>query len=145
MITYNKEDFNLKEIEGTIKDFSRLRTKSSYYIYGLTQAGNAPLFISRNSEECDEKMEEKITKLREWLTANGIQTEADFNTRKTIQIGLRRDLRTNLNYSAALIKTIVAFLEGALTLKDSFKLPKIVLQRDRRPKTDTYLGNGVYN
>ena len=145
MISYNKEDFNLKEIEVLNQDFNRLKTKFSYHVYGLTQAGNAPIFLSRNASDCDGKTDEKITTLMVFLNKNGIQTEADFTSTHKIQIGLRRDVRINLKYSSALIKTIVAFLEGALTLKESFTLPKIALQRDRRPKTDTYLGNGVWN
>lgn len=144
MISYSKENFNLKEIEVLSQDFNRLKTKFSYYVYGLTQAGNAPVFLSRNSGDCNAKMNERITTLMAFLSKNGLQTEADFTSSHKIQIGLRRDVRLNLKYSAALVKTIVAYLEGVLTLKENFKLPEIALQRDRRPKSESYLGNGVW-
>lgn len=132
MITYNEGDYNLPTIKELNEEFNGLETKHKYYVYGLLQTDNPPVFLERNAEdEGAVIVDRKIKQMGEFLFKNGVKMEADYTDKRRIQIGLRKDLRENTKYAAALIRTIVAFFEGAVILKPSFKLPEVRLSRDR--------------
>lgn len=143
MISYNMNDFNMGEISSLNSGFNYLETKLSYYVYGLTQSDNPTVVISPT--DTSKPSQEKIGQMIKWLETQGLSAEREWDDRQTVRIGLRKDVRNNPKVAAALIRTMVAFFEGALTLKKGFKIPKVSLRHSSwvsnapsmRP-TDTY-------
>lgn len=129
MIIYNEKDFNLDLISSINSTFNTLETKVIYYIYGLTQNDNPPVVICQNSSSLPDIS--KIDQIGYWLDKHGITMEFDEDDEASskIKIGLRRDLRAEPKFAAALVRTFVAFFEGALKLKTAFKLPKAKLKK----------------
>lgn len=155
MITYNRKDFNLPEIEEINGEFNLFRTEYLYYIYGLKQEDNPPILFTQNYNARPSHID--LNKIGDWLKAQGIDCGCeepgyDEDSTRRVYIGLRKDVRSNLAFSAALIKTFVGFFEGALELTPGFKLPKITFKKSswrppERNDTDTsgyYYGNLNY-
>lgn len=129
MITYNLNDFNLDKVSALNGTFNYLDTKLNYYVYGLTQTDNPTVVLSPTYDS--KPSQEKIGQMVKWLEEHGLTVEREFDDKQSVRIGLRKDVRNEPKFAAALVRTMVAFFEGALALKPKFKLPKVQLRRSR--------------
>jgi hypothetical protein len=125
VITYNRKDYNLPKIEKIVGDFNYHKTVLPYYIYGLKQDGNPPVLFTQNMN--NRPSSGTIRHVAEWLKKNGIASEVE--DPDAYYIGIRKDVRAYPEFTAALIRTLVAYFEDALKLNASFKIPKISLKR----------------
>lgn len=131
MITYSKKDFNLNKIETINGSFNATDTKLSYHVYGLMQSGNSPVLIEQNRKGFPTKQE--FDKLATWLSKNGIKADFGPVTKSlSVPVGIRRDVRMRPKFAAALVRTVIAFFEGAVKIEDEFSIPKVKLKQPRR-------------
>lgn len=125
-VIFNYNDHNLTKIEREAKLFNFV-TKDRYKVYGLADDGNPPIWFTTGTKVDTSK----FTVLTKWLKNNGIDSKVDADEGKNkevfvprqVSIGMRRDLRTKVIYSACLIQTIVYYLEGKLALRGTYKVP----------------------
>ncbi len=127
MISFNKHDDKMKEI-AALAHFHSALTKEDYRIYGLkTNGQNPPILIeySPGSDVAGE-LNAKCNTLMVFFSLHNIKInydhlkddrEEDSGTDYKVYIGVRRDMRENVQFTAAVLKTIVYYLE------DKIKLP----------------------
>ena len=136
MITYVQNDFNLPQIEAVNGVFNFIKTQVPYSVYGLTQKNNPPVLFTQNCNV--QPRNDKLQVIIDWLKTQGIESDVEApnydDESVRIYIGLRKDVRENIEFSAALIRTIVTFFEDALELTPEskipeFKIPKITLKK----------------
>lgn len=143
MIIYS-HDVHLQKIKNLNKSFNEIITDNIYYIYGLKQTCVSHISISTGSPHYPLVEELKVLLAKNNIILNYTSTrysslckcrnykykcacknkeETTINDyRYDFHIGIRRDIRNNNKYTAALIKTIVCFLEKKLKLSN-FQIP----------------------
>lgn len=122
-INFNMKDDNMEAIARLTK-LCNLETKNEYRIYGLAQDGNPPLLFSAQESIVNAEQEKAMTG---FLATNGIDSameDRDTNDKK-VYIGLRRDVRNNLELASNLIQTFVYYLENRLELPADFKIENV--------------------
>lgn len=141
MIEYNRNDYNVDEIEDLAK-ISKLKTRADYRVYGLLEDKNPPVLIEFNFNLFNNIIGNyHRANLCRFFKYNGIRVRFtdDANTNKNlIWIGLRKDLRDDVQIATACVQTIVFYLEGKLNLEDSYKIPGIPSIRKIRRKKRKY-------
>lgn len=154
MIVYSK-DKHLRKIGDILDDVNKSITNKIYYIYGMKLRNRPAIRIhSRlnkktssiieflNSNNIDTKLysstdyEESYDEDEYCNTCDDYIEYCECESERCgqsgdeayqVQIGLRKDLRDNKEYAAALIKMIISYYEGKLRL-GKFKLPPIKLK-----------------
>jgi hypothetical protein len=120
MIDFNENDINMNQIKER-GGFSSLKTKLEFRVFGLAQDDNPPIGINYNMDKRpSNQIEDEITN---FFRNNGLELAFDHKDDEKIHIGLRRDVRENVDLSVALLKTIILNLDGGLELDNSFKIP----------------------
>ena len=113
MIRYNREDFNVPQIAVTNGWINRYTTDHNYYVYGLKSEGRPPIVISRPASMSDER----IRPIVDYLNAGGLQTIERIESRTLeLRIGLRHDVREDVAFASAVVRTIVFAVEGKLEI-----------------------------
>ena len=123
MINFNTKDDNMREIAKASKLYG-FETKHEYRIYGLQQDGNPPVLFSAQENVITSEHEKT---LQSWLKTNKIESAIEdcISTDKKVYIGLRRDLRDNIELCAGLIQTVVNFVEGRLEIPVDYKFADV--------------------
>lgn len=123
MVNFNDQDDNLNAISAASK-LNKLETKGEYRVYGLATDGNPPILFSAQESTVNAEQEKAMVG---FLTTNGVDAAMeDVKTSdKKVYIGLRRDMRDNIELCANLIQTFIYFLEGRLELPADFKVEGI--------------------
>jgi hypothetical protein len=134
MVKFNPFDFNLEAIRKESKLFN-LRTTHDIRVYGLKNEGNPVIKISVRPTV------RKPLGLCRFLNRQGIHTQAvavanvPAHEPDQIKIGLRRDLRSQLNLCSACLQTIVYYMERRLRLPAEYVIPGVpVFPQYRTPR-----------
>jgi hypothetical protein len=116
MSIYFTYDYNCQPIE-KFSGIGNLKTSRYYRVYGLRQEENPPVLLEFKTlpEGKDFPTIKKI------LKRNGIESMHIIEKYDTdsISIGLRKDLRNHISLSAAIVNTIIGYLEGKMNLNNS--------------------------
>ena len=126
-VTHIEADFNLNEIAKAAK-ISKMQTKNNILVYGLVketrenpdQEINPPVIIRYNEDYTD--MHTFNPPIEKFFKKNGMKMEFEYVSDRDFGIGLRTDVRENVKLSAALIKTIVAYVEERLQGIETFEV-----------------------
>jgi hypothetical protein len=121
-LRYTSDDYHLTEIaEPEHRRLNGVHTRYDYHVYGLAgrpERKHVKLIVPRNFS---------VDGLTALLTASNITFEVVFD--ETIMseliIGLRKDVRENITYGNAMLRMIVTFLEGKLTIPEGFRIPPV--------------------
>lgn len=126
MISYNKKDDNIPQIEQIIKSHDNNLLKYNYRIYGLKNEDN-PLLLLEYNPNIVFISTDKFDFLTHLFNKNKIETNFEIlnDARVNIYIGLRRDLREFPEFCSKLLLTIIYYLEGNLKIRKNSKIPKI--------------------
>lgn len=128
MIQFNTRDINMLKIQELSK-LCELKSKLNYRFFGLKthdEHGDQNSLIhflyyeySLNDKQC-----ERIELVRNLLTNNRLSVTADsfVDDGNCMRIGLRRDLRDNIEVASKFCKTIVYGIEGILKFKETDSL-----------------------
>ena len=118
MITFNKEDYNLPEIEKQCKFEGKM--KHSYEIFGACQEENPPIGIRYNVDK--HRQHDVEEDLKCFFRHNGIDVEMEHHNKENFLICLRKDIRENVLLASSLLQTIIYTLEGKLELDTDYKV-----------------------
>lgn len=123
MIQFNQKDENILEIEKLLK-IGDFKTVNHYRVYGLKMEDNPPVLLEYEPKQIDAA---KLKTLSAFFNGNGInfQFQVVEPNKGKIYIGLRKDLRQELALCAAIVNTIVYFLEGKMKISDTDKIAKV--------------------
>src|SRR4051812_46684521 len=120
MIDFNQNDFNMLEIEKK-GAFSAIKAKKEFRIFGLAQEDNPPIGINYNMDKFPSNQVQD--ELEVFFKANGMELAfAHKDEDEKIHIGLRRDIRDNIDLSIALLKTIILNIDTGFELDSNFKI-----------------------
>jgi hypothetical protein len=124
MISIKKADYNLSRILKSAKLHS-LRPEHDYYIYGLKLTpSNPPIRIQLSIEDDTEIPYQNIIK---FLANSGIKCNYGrrYECDEEITIGLRKDVRDDIIFSACLLQTIIYACEFKISLIEPYiKIPR---------------------
>jgi hypothetical protein len=135
MISFESKDFNLDKINAQTRLPENPKTQFHYRVYGLKEEGNPEVLVEYNSKNSAYFKDEYFLsgRLQEILKSKGIECKvlsysdekqkvAEKNVNK-IFIGLRASLRKNVKKSAAVVNTIIHYLERKVEF-DTKKIKK---------------------
>ena len=116
-IDFSYSDFNVQKIKTETGFDWQTETKLDYKVFGLKDDGeNAPIEIEYNKKE---NYGGNLVKLGRFFRNNGIGVNFKDTGGNTINIGLRKDLRRQLQLSASIVSTIIYTMEGKIKLNNS--------------------------
>jgi hypothetical protein len=121
MISFNKNDYFLPSIEAESK-FHTLAVQKHYRVFGLKNQDNPPVLIRYGPEAIEET---KVMQLHYVFKKSGLIADFYRDYPKGLSIGLRRDVRENVPFAAALLQTIVYYLENKIDLPKTFRIPMV--------------------
>lgn len=119
MIHFNKKDYFMPSIEAEAK-MKTLAVQKHYRVFGLKGENNPPLLLRFNRQTIPE---DRMAMLAHVLKKSGLEVECYRDYDKGLAIGIRRDVREEVLYSAALLQTIIYYIEGRIDLPKSFRIP----------------------
>lgn len=132
-LSYNTQDVNVAAIERRNRAFFRRYPPAlQWRIYGLKAEAAYRLLLTPSLETKDSY---RCCDVAVWLSARlymrGVMEDGPgVRHDDVIYLGLRRDLRRHPALAAAVVRTVVAYLEGYLDQLDGrFKLPKRLKRR----------------
>lgn len=127
MIDFNTKDYNIPAIKRESKLFN-LKTVTEFRVYGLAQKYNNPPILLGCNPNSLVIHQHNFSQLKRFFSKRGIPIDMERDRKAEdgkVYIGLRRDLRSHTLLSAAVLQTIVYFLENRLDLDLSFEIPGI--------------------
>jgi len=121
MLTFNHKDYNLKLICSRLKSaLNEFKTKS-YFVYGIKIEDGAkkrrPHILIKSKEKIPTELINLFDRSNLKVVVNNL---SDKNT--DITIGLRKDVRKNIQFSKNIIKTIIFAFEGKLIIDNGFTI-----------------------
>ena len=116
-IDFNTNDFNIVKIRRRSK-LNDFEAEGNYRVFGLMDAGNPTITI-----QVPYKQVNRAKTLKKFFEKNNVCCH--ISAGETTRIGLRKDLRRDVNLAAAILQTIIYFLERRLTLPKKTELPGI--------------------
>ena len=119
MITFKNTDFKLREID-EIFERENISTQTNYFIFGAKQINPYHVKLKISNWSDNNKINSVVTLLR---NNNLIIEKSLGDSNYEFNIGLRRDIRNNIEYSVKLIKTIILGLENKLKINSNYKFP----------------------
>lgn len=127
-ITYSG-DFNCQAIGRCVGNrFNEAYTRIPCEVYGLRAAESSMIYIE---EPYGHVMpSSKIDRAIDWLESRGISAKLVTRHDNMLLIGLRQDLRRNIPYSAAMVKTLISAICGNLNLDYKMELPPLIKLAD---------------
>lgn len=117
MIQFNRTHYNMSEIV-SMEGVSDIATPRQILLYGIRSYCGDNIIISRGTKESV-----RLKRLR--LAFNGIGVEIKptvMDREKSIHVGFPRRLRENPELCSLIMRTIVLFLVGKLTIPDGYKI-----------------------
>lgn len=120
MIEYNENDFNMDRINAINFKMNGYKMKSEYWVYGLQQKNRPPVRIGVNDQGLPNS--EQQLELIEFFKNQGVELIIDHPEEAEITIGIRHDLRKKPRFASAIVRTIIFFLEGKLSLSKDFRV-----------------------
>lgn len=124
MIRYELDDFNMTKISIINNEINSEETGLNYQCFGLKFGSERPMVKIiqdfRDRPDCD-----TLDSLSEWLGKSHISMTHQCNEDggNQVLIGLRKDVRADAKFAAALVRTIVLFLEDRVRLTKRFRIP----------------------
>lgn len=128
-IRFNIQDYRIKEIRDK-SGLDSAHTALSYIVYGLKNDGNYPVIISvPTALATAEGIKGIVDSIAKLFASNNLDVKVQFrdlpNHPATIGIGLRKDLRDSMDFTAGVLQTIVYALEGRLKVVGGYKIPGV--------------------
>jgi hypothetical protein len=120
MIEYNENDFNMDRIDAINFKMNGYKMAHPYWVYGLQQKSRPPVRVGVNDKGAPNEAQQK--ELIEFFKTQDIELAIDQPEEAEITIGLRRDLRDDPRFAAAIVRTVIFFIEGKMTLNKEFKI-----------------------
>ncbi len=120
MIEYNENDFNTDRIDAINFKLHGYKMKSPYWVYGLIQKNRPPIRIGVNDRGVPNDAQQ--AELIAFFKQQGVEVVIDHPEEAEVTIGLRYDIREKPRFAAAIVRTIIFFLEGKLALAKEFKV-----------------------
>lgn len=112
MINFNHEDDEMAAIE-RVAAFKE-QTKISYRIHGLRQIGRPQIKIEYDNRYINPAQAEWLVKFFKAKKLECVVKPVDERGNYQLYLGIRRDLRDNHKLCAAIVQTVVYYLEGIL-------------------------------
>ena len=119
MVRFNAKDYRMLDIMRESK-LNTVKTKHNFLVYGnRNNCGALPveLMVAKGNQ----RLHTAAHKIALILTQNGVPAHVKSGRRN--MIGLRMDVRSDLEYVCSLIKMIVHYMEGNLQVPDGYKIP----------------------
>lgn len=120
MIEYNENDFNMDRVDAINFKMNGYKMTHPYWVYGLQQKNRPPVRIGVNDKGVPNEAQQK--ELIEFFKGQEIEVVIDQPEEAEVTIGVRRDLRENPRFAAAIVRTVIFFLEGKMSLSKEFKI-----------------------
>lgn len=120
MIEYNENDFNMDRIDAINFKMNGYKMKNPYWVYGLQQKNRPTIRVGVNDKGAPNEAQQK--ELIEFFKTQDLELVVDQPEEAEVTIGLRHDLRETPRFAAAIVRTIIFFIEGKLTLTKEFKV-----------------------
>jgi hypothetical protein len=123
MIEFNQKDINLVNIQNAT-GLLKVKLTGDYRVYGLKNADNPAVLLEYDPELISDK---DVKSLTGFFVGNGIDFVAQTikDGKKKSYLGLRHDLRQEIDLSVAIINTIVYLLEGKMKVSKEDKIAKV--------------------
>lgn len=120
MIEYNENDYNLERVDAINFKMNSFKMENKYWVFGLKQSNRPPVRIGVNDQGVPNEDQQKA--LVQFFKNQGVEVVIDNPEEAEVTIGLRYDVRERPKMAAAIVRTIVFFLEGKLRLSNDFKV-----------------------
>lgn len=121
MITFNNNDYFIPSIRAEAK-FHNLVVQKNFRVFGLRQEDNPPLLIRYGRDSIQEP---KMANLHHVFKKSDFDADFYRDYPKGVSIGLRRDVRENVQFASALLQTIIYYIEGKIDVPKTFRIPTI--------------------
>lgn len=131
MIEYNENDFNTDRINAINFKLHGYKMKNPYWVYGLVQKNRPPVRIGVNDRGVPNEAQQK--ELIEFFKRQDCEVLIDNPEEAEVTIGLRYDIREKPNFAAAIVRTIIFYLEGKMSLTKEFKV-KLPMKNNKKGK-----------
>lgn len=120
MIEFNDNDFNMERVEAINFKMNGYKMTHPYWVYGLQQKNRPAIRVGINDKGAPNEAQQK--ELVEFFKGQDLELVIDQPEEAEVTIGLRHDVRETPRFAAAIVRTIVFFIEGKLSLDKEFKV-----------------------